>query len=117
MLRAFERPPGLCSTDRFLRPVATGYRAAIACNASGFLTFVSMSGIAEGRDIVSCRFRYDRLPVMLLMMILMLAVAASLAGCGVVAAPVRATSAVVKVVPVAGDVVAAPLDVTADTID
>ena len=40
-----------------------------------------------------------------------------LAGCGVVAAPVRGTSAVVKVVPVAGDVVAAPLDVTADVID
>jgi hypothetical protein len=46
-----------------------------------------------------------------------LAVAASLAGCGVVAFPVRATSSVVKVVPVAGDVVAAPLDVTADVID
>jgi hypothetical protein len=53
--------------------------------------------------------------------LLVLAAAASLsgllAGCGVVAAPVRGTSAVVKVVPVAGDVVAAPLDVTADTID
>lgn len=40
-----------------------------------------------------------------------------LAGCSVVALPVRATSAVVKVVPVAGDVVAAPLDVTAGVID
>ena len=48
---------------------------------------------------------------------LILAAAASLAGCGVAAAPVRGTSAVVKVVPVAGDVVAAPLDVTADVID
>src|SRR5258708_39461666 len=48
---------------------------------------------------------------------LILAAAASLAGCGVVAAPVRTTSAVVKVVPVAGDVVAAPLDVTANVID
>jgi hypothetical protein len=48
---------------------------------------------------------------------LILAAAASLAGCGVVAAPVRGTSAVVKVVPVAGDVVAAPLDVTAGVID
>ena len=46
-----------------------------------------------------------------------LVIATGLAGCGVVAAPVRGTSAVVKVVPVAGDVVAAPLDVTADTID
>jgi hypothetical protein len=48
---------------------------------------------------------------------LILAVAAGLTGCGVVAAPVRVTSAAVKVVPVAGDVVAAPLDVTADVID
>jgi len=56
-------------------------------------------------------------PGRLLGVMLILAAAASLAGCGVVAAPVRITSAVVKVVPVAGDVVAAPLDVTADTID
>ena len=49
--------------------------------------------------------------------LLALAAAASLAGCGVAAAPVRGTSAVVKVVPVAGDVVAAPLDVTAGVID
>ena len=48
---------------------------------------------------------------------LILAIAAGLAGCGVVTAPVRGASAVVKVVPVAGDVVAAPLDVTADVID
>ncbi|MDD3447195.1 MAG: phosphoribosylglycinamide formyltransferase [Zavarzinia sp.] len=44
-----------------------------------------------------------------------------MAGCGavgtVVALPLRAASAVVKVVPVAGDVVAAPLDITADVID
>ena len=43
--------------------------------------------------------------------------AAALNGCGAVALPFRATSAVVKIVPVAGDVVAAPLDVTADVID
>jgi uncharacterized protein DUF6726 len=49
--------------------------------------------------------------------LMVLAAAASLAGCGVAAAPVRGTSAVVKVVPVAGDVVAAPLDVTAGVID
>lgn len=48
---------------------------------------------------------------------LILATTTSLAGCGVVAAPVRVTSAAVKIVPVAGDVVAAPLDVTADVID
>lgn len=45
------------------------------------------------------------------------AAAASLTGCGVVAFPVRVTSAAVKVVPVAGDVVAYPLDKTADVID
>lgn len=48
---------------------------------------------------------------------LILTATLGVAGCGVVAAPVRVTSAVVKVVPVAGDVVAAPLDVTADVID
>jgi hypothetical protein len=53
----------------------------------------------------------------LLGMMLILAAAESLVGCGVVALPVRATSAVVKVVPVAGDVVAAPLDATANIID
>ena len=48
---------------------------------------------------------------------LALATAASLTGCGVVAFPVRTTSAAVKIVPVAGDVVAYPLDKTADAID
>ena len=56
-------------------------------------------------------------PSRLLGAILIVAAAATLAGCGVVAAPVRVTSAAVKVVPGAGDVVAAPLDVTADVID
>ncbi len=49
--------------------------------------------------------------------LLILAAAASLAGCGVVAAPVRVSSAAVKAVPVAGHTVAKPLDWTADTID
>lgn len=49
--------------------------------------------------------------------LLILASAAGLAGCGLVALPFRTTSAVVKVVPVAGHVAAAPLDVTADAID
>ena len=44
-------------------------------------------------------------------------VAAALSGCGAVAFPVRVTSATAKVVPVAGDVVAYPLDKTADAID
>ncbi len=52
-----------------------------------------------------------------LSLLLILAAATSLAGCGVVAFPVRVTSAAVKVVPVVGDVVAYPLDVTADVID
>lgn len=53
----------------------------------------------------------------ILAMALLMATSAGLAGCGVAAFPVRTTSAAVKIVPVAGDVVAAPLDVTADTID
>ena len=50
-------------------------------------------------------------------LLLILAAAAGLTGCGVVAFPVRTTSAAVKIVPVAGDVVAYPLDKTADVID
>ncbi len=57
--------------------------------------------------------RTMRLPAALLLLV----AASGLSGCGVVALPFRATSAVVKVVPVAGDVVAAPLDGTADVID
>lgn len=56
-------------------------------------------------------------PTRLLHAALLVAVAASLSGCGVVAFPVRTTSAAVKIVPVAGDVVAYPLDKTADVID
>ncbi|WP_295135581.1 DUF6726 family protein [uncultured Reyranella sp.] len=48
---------------------------------------------------------------------ILFAVAAALSGCGAVAFPVRVTSATAKVVPVAGDVVAYPLDKTADAID
>lgn len=53
----------------------------------------------------------------LLGVVLILATVVSLSGCGVVAFPIRTTSAAAKIVPVAGDVVAAPLDVTADVID
>jgi hypothetical protein len=67
----------------------------------------------KGRDIVISCFRLCRL----LGVMLILAAGASLAGCGVVAFPIRTTSAAAKIVPVAGDVVAAPLDVTADAID
>lgn len=47
----------------------------------------------------------------------LIGVAMALSGCGVVAFPVRVTSATAKIVPVAGDVVAYPLDKTADAID
>jgi hypothetical protein len=50
-------------------------------------------------------------------LLLILAAAVSLTGCGAVAFPVRTTSAAVKIVPVAGDAVAYPLDKTADAID
>jgi uncharacterized protein DUF6726 len=56
-------------------------------------------------------------PAPLLRALLVLAMAASLAGCGVVAFPIRTASAAAKIVPVAGDVVAYPLDKTADVID
>ena len=55
--------------------------------------------------------------VHLLGALLLLATAAGLTGCGVVAFPARVTSATVKMVPVAGHVVAYPLDKTADAID
>ena len=56
-------------------------------------------------------------PARVVRVLLAAAAAASLTGCGVVAFPVRTTSAAVKIVPVAGDVVAYPLDKTADVID
>jgi hypothetical protein len=40
-----------------------------------------------------------------------------LAGCGVVALPFRVTADAARIVPVAGDVIAAPLDATGDAID
>jgi len=56
-------------------------------------------------------------PKRLLAAAVLIAVATALSGCGVVAFPVRVASATAKVVPVAGDVVAYPLDTTADVID
>ena len=59
------------------------------------------------------RFRSGRpIPLMLIA-----AMAACLAGCGLVALPVRTASAVVKVVPVVGPVAATPVDAAADAID
>ncbi len=49
--------------------------------------------------------------------IMFLAVAAGLSGCGLVAAPCRVGSAVLKIVPLVGHVAAAPTDACADTID
>jgi len=47
----------------------------------------------------------------------LLLICTSLAGCGAVALPFRVTADVARIVPVAGDVVAAPLDATGDAID
>ncbi|MBZ5792599.1 DUF6726 family protein [Burkholderia sp. D-99] len=46
-----------------------------------------------------------------------LALAASLAGCGVAAAPCRVASAGLKIVPLVGHLAAAPTDACADVID
>lgn len=47
----------------------------------------------------------------------LLAIAAMLSGCGLMAAPCRVTSAVIKVVPVVGGVAALPTDACAEIID
>ncbi len=49
--------------------------------------------------------------------LLMLALLLALSGCGVVAAPCRVTSAVLKVVPLVGHAAATPTDACADAID
>ena len=67
----------------------------------------------QKKPLLISRFRSHRL----LGIVLLLGMTTGLGGCGVVAAPFRVTSGVVKAVPVAGHVVAAPLDVTADAID
>ena len=48
---------------------------------------------------------------------LVLALCLGLGGCGLVAAPCRITSGVVKAVPLVGHVAAAPTDACADAID
>ena len=50
-------------------------------------------------------------------LILAILLSAALAGCGAVALPFRATADVVRIVPVAGDVVAVPFDAAGDAID
>ena len=77
-----------------------------------------MSGLRAARQLTRRRRRLEEMLTKLVIHpMLIVAAAVGLAACGVVAAPVRATSAAVKVVPVAGDVVAAPLDATAYVID
>jgi len=49
--------------------------------------------------------------------LLILPLALCLGGCDLVAWPVRTASDIVKTVPVAGPIAAAPLDATADVID
>jgi hypothetical protein len=44
-------------------------------------------------------------------------ISAGLAGCGAAAAPCRVSSAALKIVPLAGDVAAAPTDACATVID
>jgi hypothetical protein len=48
---------------------------------------------------------------------ILLLVVLALNGCGVVAAPCRISSGVIKMVPLAGHVAAAPTDACADVID
>ncbi|HYL32750.1 MAG TPA: DUF6726 family protein [Stellaceae bacterium] len=48
---------------------------------------------------------------------LLLAITAALGGCGVVAAPCRVSSGVIKAVPLVGDVAATPTDACANVID
>jgi hypothetical protein len=47
----------------------------------------------------------------------LLAMTLALSGCGLVALPFRVTADVARIVPVAGDVIAAPLYATGDAID
>jgi uncharacterized protein DUF6726 len=49
--------------------------------------------------------------------LLALAIAIALSGCGLAAAPCRVTSATLKIVPVVGQVAAAPTDTCANVID
>jgi hypothetical protein len=50
-------------------------------------------------------------------LIVLLGMCIALSGCGVAAFPCRASSAIVKIVPVVGHPAAAPLDACADAID
>ena len=58
-----------------------------------------------------------RPPVRCRRLMLALLAALPLAGCGLGAAPCRVGSAALKIVPIAGQVAAAPTDACANTID
>ena len=49
--------------------------------------------------------------------LLIVLLALALAVCGLVALPFRVTADVARIVPIAGDIVAAPLDALGDVID
>lgn len=51
------------------------------------------------------------------MKIVLLVAILALSGCGLLAAPCRVGSAALKIVPVVGDVAAAPTDACGDVID
>lgn len=48
---------------------------------------------------------------------LLLVAAVALGGCGIVAAPCRVSSGIIKAVPLVGDVAATPTDACANVID
>jgi len=74
-------------------------------------------------ELIGCR--RVRLPdgsslkviAMLARFCLLLAMAVALGSCGVVAAPCRISSGVIKAVPLVGDVAATPTDACANVID
>jgi len=104
------RTPGQAASIADIKDIVLGARNGVPIRVG------DVAEVREGRDLrTGAATLNGKESVVGTTMLLMTAL--GLAGCGVVAAPVRVSSAVVKVVPVAGDVVAAPLDVTADVID
>jgi hypothetical protein len=68
----------------------------------------------SARSRVNRNFNARGQPMRVLALLL---ICTSLAGCGAVALPFRATADVARIVPVAGDAVAIPLDATGDAFD
>src|SRR5476651_1132337 len=105
---------GRCRRARRQRPGELRNPFPRSRHVPGFATeqllFLAWRFTHDG-EVSSMIYRHGRYSPLRVMMALV--AAAGLAGCSVAAAPVRVTSDVVRVVPVAGPVVAAPLDVTA----